>query len=247
MGYVFDFQDAQAYRRWLEKPRNRHAMALQTGLMAQMLAPKRLESILCVGCGTGESLRPLVDMGADVTGIDPSPYMLDIAAEQFGPKLDLHRGVAEDLPFEDNAFNQAVLFYSLEFVEDPAKALSEACRVARDCVFIGVMNRYAVRNLRFRLQRWIVPSVFDHARFFSIWELQQMLYALLGEVPISWRTISQLPLHSRYVCWIENLRIVQHFPFGAFIGLVVTLVPRYRTRPLKLQCPAQSPPGVVSG
>ena len=37
-----------------------------------------------------------------VTAIDPSPYMLDIAFRHFGNRMEFYRGFAEDLPFDDN-------------------------------------------------------------------------------------------------------------------------------------------------
>jgi ubiquinone/menaquinone biosynthesis C-methylase UbiE len=41
------------------------------------------------------------------------------------------------LPFDDNSFNHACLFTSLEFVDDPKKALAEAFRVAKDGCLSG--------------------------------------------------------------------------------------------------------------
>jgi hypothetical protein len=35
-------------------------------------------------------------------------------------------------------------------------------------------------------------------------------------------------------------------PVHPFIGLSVTLTPRFRTRPLQLECPADPPPGAVT-
>ena len=36
------------------------------------------------------------------------PYMLDLAAKYLCNRVDLHRGVAEDMPFDDNSFNHAI-------------------------------------------------------------------------------------------------------------------------------------------
>jgi len=40
-------------------------------------------------------------------------------------------GTAEDLPFEDRAFDSALITYSLCSVDDPARALAELRRVLR--------------------------------------------------------------------------------------------------------------------
>ncbi|MFZ7125148.1 MAG: class I SAM-dependent methyltransferase [Desulfobacterales bacterium] len=236
MGYVFDFHDAKAYEQWLNSPQRRFSAELETRLMVNMLAPMRGESLLDIGCGTGASLFPFLEMGLQVTGIDPSPYMLDIAIANVMNRVDFYRGFAEDLPFDDNSFNYACLVTTLEFVDDPLKAVEEACRVAKDRIFIGVLNRYAIKGLERRLKGIFVTSIFNRARFFSVWELKQMVQSLMGDPPITWRTVCQLPrAQGRILLKLERSALVQRCPFGAFAGMVVSLVPRFRTRPLTLR------------
>ena len=243
MGYVFDFQDAQAWRTWLEKPAVARAVGLQTRLMCDMLGPRRLDTVVSIGCGTGHHLGRLVEQGLDVTGIDPSPYMLDIARERFGHRVALRRGVAERLPFDDNAFNHGVLFLSLEYVDDPVKALAEAFRVAKDRVFIGAWNRTSLHRLWRQAARLYGPSIFDRARCHSLWQIRRHIHDLMGDVPVAWRTVGQLSLNpSDYALWFESRRFMQHCPFGAFLAVVVTLAPRFRVRPLELTCPAGQRP-----
>ncbi len=246
MGYVFDFKDAQVWCGWLDHPARRVTLELQTATMLDLLDPKRLDSLLCIGCGTCRCMEPVIARGIDVTGIDPSPYMLDAARQRFGRKMELHRGVAEDLPFEDNRFNHAVFFFSLEYVDDPARALAEAFRVAKDRVFIGGWNRLSPHHLRRWVSRWFGPSVFDHARFFDLWQIQEHVHRLLGDVPMQWRSLCHFSSHpGSATLWAERLGPVQRCPWGDFLGVAVSLVPRYRTRPLKLTCPAGQPPAAA--
>ncbi|MEW5910157.1 MAG: class I SAM-dependent methyltransferase, partial [Thermodesulfobacteriota bacterium] len=142
MGYVFEFIDAVNYERRLSISKNRFALDLECRILNTLLNPARRETLLDIGCGTGSVLLFLLNQGLQVTGIDPSPYMLDIAKKTVGNRADLHRGFAEDLPFEDNSFNYTSLFTTLEFVNDPQKALEEAFRVSKDKVFIGALNHY---------------------------------------------------------------------------------------------------------
>ena len=79
MGYVFDFKAARAYDHWFDDPRNSFEAELECRLMLEMLQPAKGESVLEIGCGTGASLVSLIEKGLNTTGIDPSPYMLDIA------------------------------------------------------------------------------------------------------------------------------------------------------------------------
>jgi ubiquinone/menaquinone biosynthesis C-methylase UbiE len=248
MGHVFNFNEAVAYDQWLKRPQPQAAFALEMQLMRDLLQPMRGETILDVGCGTGACLKAYLEMGLRVTGLDPSTYMLDIALDKIGNRASLYRGYAEDLPFDDNSFSYASLFTSLEFVDDPKKSLEEAFRVAKDRVFIGVLNRYAIKGIQRRVKGIFTPTIFNHAQFFSVWELKQMIRNMIGNTPISWRTVCQLPTHSgKFVNHLEQNKIVQRCPFGAFAGIVVTLVPRFRTRPLTIRYQAKNPGGIATG
>ena len=101
--------------------------------------------------------------------------------KQFGHRVEFYRGVAEDLPFDDNSFNHASLVTTLEFVEDPVKAISEACRVAKDRIFLGVLNRYALKGIERRLRGIFHHTIYNRARFYSVWELKYMIREILGE------------------------------------------------------------------
>ena len=82
MGYVFDFNDAITYERWFHQSLHRDIIGCENNLMMELLQPMRGESILDIGCGTGTSFAPFLEHGLIVTGIDPSPYMLDIALKK---------------------------------------------------------------------------------------------------------------------------------------------------------------------
>ena len=237
MGYVFDFNDAVAYQKWLDNPANRFSANLESRLMIDMLKPLPNRSIIDIGCGSGWSLVKFIAMGLEVSGIDPSPYMLDIALENVNSHAELYRGHAESLPFDDNSFHYACLITTLEFVDDPLKSLQEAFRVAKDRVFIGVLNRYAFKSIKRRIKGLFTETIYNHANFFSIWELKNMIRLILGDVPVSWGTVCQFPFVSgKIISKIEQMPLVQKCPFGTFVGLVVTPVPRFTTRPLPIIC-----------
>lgn len=238
MGHVFDFKEALAYEKWLEKPETQKALGLELQLFREMLRPAAGDSLLDIGCGTGACMEAFLELGLEVTGLDASTYVLDIALKKTGNRVDFYRGFAEDLPFDDNSFNHACLFTTLEFVEDPGKALAEAFRVAKDRVFIGVLNRYALKGVERRVKGIFNASIYNHARFFSVWELKHLTFTLLGQVPVSWRTVCQLPSPSgRLAASLDQSKWLQRCPFGAFAGMVITLVPNFRTRPLTVRYP----------
>lgn len=248
MGYVFDFEDACNYARWADDPSNRLILDMEAHLIMDMLKPDPTDSVLSIGCCAGNRLRPMVDAGVQVTAIDPSPYMLDLLAERYGDRVDRHRGFAESLPFEDNAFNHACLITTLEFVDDTHRAVAEACRVAKDRLFVGFLNRYAIQSVQRRVEGMFNRSIYQRARFFSIWQIKREIRTVVGKVPIVWRTVCQLPdvsmaFHER----LERSSVFQKCPFGAFGGVVAELVPRFRTRPLTLRLPAKAKGGMKTG
>ncbi|MCF8091934.1 MAG: class I SAM-dependent methyltransferase [Desulfotignum sp.] len=240
MGYVFDFKEADQYDAWFSEPGNRHCLDLEIKLILDLMDLRSGQRVLDIGCGTGMSLVPLLDRGMSLTGVDPSAYMLDNARQRLGTRVDLHRCPAEDLPFEDNAFDTAFFFTSLEFTDRPAKAIEEACRVAKDRVVIGVLNRYAPVNICRRCKGFFSPSIYNNARFFSIWELKQMLFNILGDVPVHWRTTLQFPFfRGKIATAFENNGLVQKSFFGTFIGVRIKPVPKFRVRPLPLKIKKQ--------
>jgi ubiquinone/menaquinone biosynthesis C-methylase UbiE len=89
------------------------------------LARKR---VLDIGCGTGAALAVLAEQfECTVAGVDPSTGMLEQARRKL-PDADLRQGVAEDLPFRDEAFDAALMMTVVQHV-DRRRAFPETRRV----------------------------------------------------------------------------------------------------------------------
>ena len=249
MGYVFDFKEARNYDDWYENPQNRFVGDLEEQIMLRLLNPVRGERVLDIGCGTGRHLSMFFGRGLDITGLDASPHMLEVARKRLAHRADLHQGLAEDLPFEDNSFNIATLVTTLEFVDDTEKALMEACRVAKDRIFLGVLNRYSAKAVERRVGGIFSESVFNRARFFSVWGLKHHVREILGKTPVRWGTVHHLPAgFRRYTQYIEQSSLTHKSPFGTFIGMVVTLLPRYQTKNIPIEYarkPRETAPGLM--
>lgn len=242
MGYIFDYKDSVACQQWHNNQQNQRVRRQQGDLLLNLLKPLPHDSVLDVGCGTGEMLSFLDGQeGYQLSGIDPSPYMLDVARQKLGHRADLHRGMAEDLPFEDNSVHHALLINTLEFVDDPLKAISEASRVAKNRLFIGALNRYTVQGKIHGATAVLEKSLCDKAHFFSVWELKHIVRSVLGQVPVSWRAVNLMArAQGGLITMIEQHTLMGKLPFGSYIGMVVSLVPTYRTRPLKLAMPQKA-------
>ena len=231
MGYVFNYKTAQQYDDWYENPKNRFVADLEDQLTLRLMRPVRGERVIDIGCGTGRNLLRFLELGLNVTGLDASPYMLDMAKKKLTHRAELYKGFAEDLPFEDNSFDVATLITTLEFVDDVQKALEEACRVASNRIFVGALNQYALKGVERRVKGIFSESVFNRARFFGLWELKRSIREILGKVPVEWGTAPQLPASfRRYSRHFEKWPLVQKSPFGTFIGMTVILIPRFKAR-----------------
>lgn len=90
------------------------------------------QRVLDVGCGPGGLTSELVRrVGAQsVTAIDPSPPFAE-ACRSRHHGVDVRVGVAEELPFDDDAFDAALASLVVGFMSDPELGAREMARVTR--------------------------------------------------------------------------------------------------------------------
>lgn len=86
--------------------------------------------VLDVCCGPGTLAEAACRRGADVTGIDISGELLDLARRKV-PDGTFHEGNAEDLPFDAEGFDAVIAGYGLMHVARPDAVLREMLRVLR--------------------------------------------------------------------------------------------------------------------
>ena len=119
---------------------------------AQVLDAPMLERVggarraLDVGCGEGRFCRMMAAQVPEVTGLDPTPALLDTARERGGAVFV--EGRAEDMPFGDGAFDLVVSYLTLIDIADARAGLSEMARV------LAPGGRLLIANL----QGWLTAS-----------------------------------------------------------------------------------------
>ena len=122
---VFD-QLANEYDAWFLK--NANVLRSEVLLLALFLRePGRAVSI---GCGTGLFEKILRDEhGIEIGyGVDPARGMAEIAIRR---GVEVQTGTADQLPFEDGAFDTALLNGTPSYLPDLERAFAEAWRVLR--------------------------------------------------------------------------------------------------------------------
>ena len=100
--------------------------------VADALAPRPGQRWLDVACGTGAMAERAAAAGADVTGVDLAPVLIDTARERAaeqGLEIDYRVGDCEDLEFEDGSFEAVSSTLGIMFAPDHAAAARELARV----------------------------------------------------------------------------------------------------------------------
>ncbi len=86
-----------------------------------------------LGCGDGYGTFKLVQAGYKVTGVDISSEMLNKAAIiNKGNSARFVKGELEKLPFGNQQFDAVLAINSLEWTENPLRALAEMKRILKD-------------------------------------------------------------------------------------------------------------------
>ena len=103
--------------------------------------------VLDVGCGGGLLTEALAHAGAEVTGIDMAPGMIEVArlhAAEGGLAIDYRTVAAEDVAHATpQAFDLVTCMEMLEHVPDPAAMTATLARVLRPggALFVSTLNR----------------------------------------------------------------------------------------------------------
>jgi S-adenosylmethionine-dependent methyltransferase len=143
---------ADKYAAYLETPEGRLRCDLAFANLQDFLVPpqSRRRSLrgLDLGCGTGAAAVRLARLGINVTLLDSSPAMLEIAKRAAGEagvdgKIALRHGDAAQVAnlFPAGSFDVVLCHNILEYVDDPNAVLSAAAEVLRsDPTGIGILS-----------------------------------------------------------------------------------------------------------
>jgi SAM-dependent methyltransferase len=223
-------EQSSAHDDWKATPHGRYLAGRMEGLILGLSAPQAGERLLDIGCGSGEQLSLFRRKGCDVTGVDSSHRLLDLADRKLRNRAELHRGPAEDLPFCDNEFDIVTLIASLEFTDDPGLALAEAVRVCRGRVFIGTLNRFSAIGLQGRLMGLFDPPSDREARFIGLSRINTLLRNQSQGIRPRWGSVLFLPWGwYGFGAGLEEKIPVMKNPCGAFLGLAFPVTFPLRT------------------
>jgi ubiquinone/menaquinone biosynthesis C-methylase UbiE len=105
------------------------------------LAPKPGERWLDVGTGTGEVALRAARAGADVTAVDISSELLELAkGKPDADRIAWQLADAQELPFERASFDVVSSCFAVIFAPDPTTAAGELARVCRPGGRLGLTS-----------------------------------------------------------------------------------------------------------
>jgi SAM-dependent methyltransferase len=96
--------------------------------------PSNGETVVDVGCGTGNAALLAAERGAKVIGVDPAERLLEVAAttaEERNLDAEFVVGEAASMPVSDSEADAVVSVFGVIFAPDPAAAAAEFARVTK--------------------------------------------------------------------------------------------------------------------
>ena len=147
------------------------------GRLVEATAVDSGDRILDVGCGTGNVAITAARHGAQVTGLDITPTMLERAktnAEIAGvDEIAWHEGNAVDLPFGENTFDVVLSNLGHMYADPAASAASELVRVTKPGGQIGFTS-------------WTPTSLFPIIAGLVLTYLPPRAHPEFSEPPFTW-------------------------------------------------------------
>jgi SAM-dependent methyltransferase len=196
--------------------------------------------ILDVGCGTGGNLEMLAKFGA-AEGVDVSDDALEFCRQK---GLKAHKGLAENLPFDDESFDVVTALDVVEHLDDDVSGLKEMYRVLRrggkTLIFVpafmwlwGVQDdvsnhriRYTKQQIVERLEQAgfeIERATYANISFFAPILAGRTLMKLTGIKPESENNVNVTALNGVFgkIFGAERFFLKNfNFPFGVSIVII---------------------------
>ena len=147
------------------------------------------DSVLDVGCNTGQLVGYLASLGIRAMGVDVSLNLIATAKQKY-PNISFSVASAENLPFKDNSFNTCVCWNVLEHVEDDKKALWELWRIARKNVILCLPKKDELLPFgQITYRQYVDPT---HKHYYSKEDIYKMLRELPGRKQVNLREITRI-------------------------------------------------------
>ena len=158
--------------------------------------------VLDVACGTGNAALPAARAGARVSGLDLVPKLLEAGREKAAAasvEIDWVEGDAEELPFEDRAFDRVFSTFGHMFAPRHRRTADEMARVCRQGGAIATCSWTPEGTVGdvFRASATFMPPPPDFASPPILWGTEDHVREMFGEAA----TEFEFERHSATIEW----------------------------------------------
>jgi ubiquinone/menaquinone biosynthesis C-methylase UbiE len=145
---------AKTYDRYVEP-----SIAVLRQIGMKMYTPKEGMHVLDVGCGTGTNLMLYHEAGCNVSGIDLSPTMVEVAQKKLGDRAEIRLGDASKTPYSDDSFDLVTGLFTLHEMPSQIRpaVISEMVRVVKHGGRILLID-YHLGSIRFP-KGWMYKAI----------------------------------------------------------------------------------------
>jgi malonyl-CoA O-methyltransferase len=109
-------------------------IAVEEKITLDLIGDINGKQVLDLGCGTGRYCVLLTNRGAEVTGIDPAPVMIEKAREKVNENLnfEIEQGLLEDSDFPNEHFDLIVSALTFGHIPDIEPVFREMKRILKN-------------------------------------------------------------------------------------------------------------------
>jgi ubiquinone/menaquinone biosynthesis C-methylase UbiE len=175
MEIIFD-KFCDSYDSWYFTPMGKFIDALETDCLFSLFKPEKNQKVLDVCCGTANFSIKLAKAGSQVTGIDISGKMLEIAKEEIDEeKLDIKliEGDCSTISLEADYYDVIISMAGFEFIKNPISAYKNIMKYLKPggFLFIGTIQKGSEWQ---KLYSSLKGTVYEYANFLSSDDLKNM-------------------------------------------------------------------------
>ena len=219
----------EEYNKWYYTKRGKYISGLEKEVLLRMINPPSppfskggLGGILDIGCGTGYFTEFLSGFCKNIVGVDTSMDMIKYAIKKHrDSNIKYLIADAEKLPFKDGGFDISVSITALNFVKNPLSAVSEAVRISRKKVFLGILNRWSLLYFFKKVKSFFINTSYSDACFYGERDMVNILSSFPQIKGVYKQHTYFLPFPKIHLILSKmEGSIPSWFPFGGFMGIV---------------------------
>ena len=175
--------------------------------LAKLLKEQTFTKLLDLGCGGGHVSYTAAPLVKEIIAYDMNDAMLHCVSETASQRgfhnIHTQQGIAESLPFEDDAFDIVASRYSSHHWHDVPKALYEACRVLSSKGSLIIMDVVSAGHPLSDTHLQTVEMLRDpsHVRDYSIGEW----VSFINQAEFQIHKINTFRLYLDYASWIARM------------------------------------------